>query len=121
MFFIWAIAPLAMTFFIRFNTGIDFVKVNVTLQSYIGFVLSLTLIFGLAFQMPIGIVFAERMGLVSVESLVKVRKFVILGLVIVAAIATPPDVISQIALAVPLYILFEGSVLVCRAMRKRKG
>ena len=119
-FFILVISPLAMTFFINFSTGIDFVRVVPTLQSYISFVLSLTLIFGAAFQMPIGIVFAERMGLVSVATLVNVRKFVILGLVIVAAIVTPPDVISQIALAVPLYVLFEGSILVCKFLRKYK-
>lgn len=119
-FFILFIAPLAITFFIKFNTGIDFVKIVPTLQSYISFVLSLTLIFGVAFQLPIGIIFAEKMGLVSIAALVKSRKFVILGLVIVAAIVTPPDVISQIALAVPLYTLFEGSILVCRFRKKLK-
>ena len=114
------IAPITMLFFIKFNTGIDFVEVNFTLQNYINFVLALTLIFGLAFQMPIAVVFAERMGLVSVETLGKVRRFVILGLAIVAMIVTPPDVISQIALALPLYVLFEGSLLLCRILRKRK-
>ena len=120
-FFILIISPWAMAFFINFNTGIEFVKVIPTLQSYISFILSLTLIFGLAFQMPIAIVFTERMGLVSVAGLTRARKFVILGLVIVSAMATPPDVISQIALALPLYALFEGSILVCRFLRKRKG
>lgn len=119
-FFILVIAPLAMTFFINFNTGIDFVKIVPTLQNYISFVLSLTLIFGAAFQLPIGIVFAERMGLVSVATLVSVRKFVVLGLVIVAAIVTPPDVVSQVALAVPLYVLFEGSILICKFLKKYK-
>ena len=119
-FFIMIIAPWAMAFFINFNTGIDFVKVAPTLQSYISFVLSLTLIFGVAFQMPIAIVFAERMGLISVAGLAGARKFVILGLAIISALATPPDVISQIALAVPLYALFEGSILVCRLLKKGK-
>jgi sec-independent protein translocase protein TatC len=91
-----------------------------SLQSYINFVLSLTLIFGLAFQMPIAIVFAEKMGLVTIKALASSRKFVVLGLVVIAAIATPPDVISQIALAVPLYVLYEVSILVCRISRKRK-
>ena len=83
-------------------------------------VLALTLVFGIAFQMPIAIVFAERMGLVSIKDLSRGRRFVILGLVIVAAMATPPDPVSQLALAVPLYALYESSILVCRFMRKRK-
>jgi len=119
-FFMLVIAPLTMIFFITFETGVDFVQVRVTLQSYISFVLSLTLIFGLAFQMPIAIIFAERMGLVTTEALGRVRKFVIIGLVIVAAIVTPPDVISQIALALPLYALFEASIVICRLLRKHK-
>jgi len=121
LFFVIIVAPMAMLFFVNFKVGIDFVQSGMwSLQSYINFILSLTLIFGLAFQMPIAIVFAERMGLVSVKVLVNSRKFVILGLVVIAAIATPPDVISQIALAVPLYILYEASILVCRISRKRK-
>jgi sec-independent protein translocase protein TatC len=70
--------------------------------------------------MPIAIVFAEKMGLVTIKALASSRKFVVLGLVVIAAIATPPDVISQIALAVPLYVLYEVSILVCRISRKRK-
>ena len=119
-FFILVIAPLVMVFFIGFDTGIDFVKVVPTLQSYTNFVLSLTLIFGAAFQMPIAIISAEKMGLISVADLVRARKFVVVGLLIVAAIVTPPDVISQIALAVPLYVLFEGSILVCRLLNRGK-
>ena len=120
VFFIIVVAPMTMIFFSAFDTGIDFVEVNFTLKSYTSFVLSLTLIFGLAFQMPIAIVFAERMHLVTVQALVKARKFVILGLAIVSAIVTPPDVISQIALATPLYILYEGSIVVCRIMNAKK-
>ena len=121
-FFIWVVAPTVITFFVKFNTGIEFVKTVPTLQSYINFVLSLALIFGLAFQMPIVIIFAERMGLISIETLIRARKFVILALLIIAAIATPgPDVISQTALAVPMYVLYEGSILICRLLRKRRG
>ena len=119
LFFLFAIAPLAMSFFIRINEGLS-VASNWTIQSYIDLVLGLTLVFGIAFQLPIAIIFAERMGLVSVPALEKGRKFVILALVIIAAMATPPDVISQIALATPLYILFEGSILVCKFLQKRK-
>ena len=118
VFFMAVVAPLAMSFFIRFNRTLQ-IESNWTIQSYMSFVLMLTLVFGAAFQMPIGIVFAEMMGLVSIEALAKNRKFVILGLLLIAAIATPPDVISQILLATPLYVLYESSILVCRILRKR--
>jgi len=119
LFFLFAIAPLAMSFFITVNEGLS-VASNWTIQSYMDLVLGLTLVFGVAFQLPIAIIFAERMGLVSIPALEKGRKFVLLALVVVAAAATPPDVISQIALAAPLYILFEGSILVCKFLRRRK-
>lgn len=119
IFFLVIIAPLAMGFFISVNERLS-LAFNWTFQSYINLILTLTLIFGVAFQMPIAIVFAERMGLVSIETLTSIRRYVILGLVIIAAVATPPDVISQIALAVPLYVLFEGSILICRFLRRRK-
>jgi len=120
IFFLLSIAPLAMGFFIKFNKGLE-LSSNWTFQSYINMVLLLTLVFGLAFQMPIAIIFAEKMGLVSVKTLTGARRYVILGLIVIAAIATPPDVISQIGLAIPLYILFEGSVLICRIMRKKNN
>ena len=119
IFFLKVIAPLAIGFFVKFNEALSLLS-NWTFQSYINMILILTLVFGLGFQMPIAIVFAEKIGLVKVKALTSSRKFVILGLVIIAAIVTPPDVISQIALAVPLYVLYEASILVCRISRKRK-
>jgi sec-independent protein translocase protein TatC len=119
IFFLVIIAPLAMGFFIAFNERLSLAS-NWTFQSYINMILTLTLVFGVAFQMPIAIVFAQMMGLVSIDALAKTRKFVILGLFIAAAMATPPDVVSQIALAVPLYVLFEGSILICRFRQWRK-
>ena len=119
VFFMAVVAPLAMAFFIRFNSAMG-VASNWTLKSYMSFVLTLTLVFGAAFQMPIAIVFAEMMGLISIEMLTKNRKYVILGLLFIAAVATPPDVISQVLLAAPLYVLYESSILVCRFLRKRE-
>ncbi len=80
----------------------------------------LTLVFGVAFQMPIMIVCLEKTGIVSVETLAGARKFVIVGLITVAAIVTPPDVISQISLAIPLYVLYEAGIIVCRITRRKK-
>ena len=80
------------------------------------------LVFGIAFQSPIAIFFLNRTGLVSRKALSRSRKYALLVIVIVAAMATPPDPISQIALAVPLYLLFElGILLSYFADRKRKS
>ena len=119
VFFMLIVAPLAMRVFIEFDQSID-VTSNWTLQYYINMVFALTLIFGVAFQMPIVILFAEKMGLVTIQSLAKSRKFVILGITIISAMATPPDPVTLLTLAVPLYFLFEGSLLVCRILKKRK-
>jgi len=120
-FFVNVVAPMAMLFFINFNPGIDFVEVNFTLSNYVSFVVSLTIVFGFAFQMPIAIVCLEKLGVVTLAGLRQYRKYVILLLAIICALVTPPDVISQIALAVPLYALFEVSILVCRLTRKKSG
>jgi len=114
LFYLFVVAPLVISFFIGFDTGIKFLTTQVTLQSYISFMISMTLIFGLCFQMPLAIIAANRIGIVSTENLKKARKYVLLVIFVIAAIMTPPDVISQIALAVPMYILFELGVLFCR-------
>ncbi|MBE0536413.1 MAG: twin-arginine translocase subunit TatC [Phycisphaerae bacterium] len=119
LFFMLVVAPLVMRFLIRFDATMG-LRSFWSLQKYINMVFSLTLVFGAAFQMPIAIVFAERLGLVSIEALTKNRKFVILGLLVVSAMATPPDVVSQVSLAIPLYALYEASILYCRWRARRK-
>jgi sec-independent protein translocase protein TatC len=75
-----------------------------------------------AFQTPIAIYFLNRTGLVSIQTFRRSRKFVLLGIFIVAAMATPPDVISQVTLAIPIYALFElGILLSWLAERSKKS
>lgn len=119
-FFLFIVAPLALKFFVQFNVGVEYIKYQPSLSDYVSFILLLSVVFGLAFQSPIAIVFAERMGLVTVETLRRIRKYVLLAVFIIAALATPPDVITQVALAVPLYILYESSILVCHFWKRRK-
>ena len=120
LFFLFMVAPLAMTFFMKFNEALNLASFWM-FEDYINMVLMLMLVFGLAFQMPIAIVFAERMGLVSIEMLVNGRKYVIIALTIIAAMATPPDVISQISLFIPMYALFESGIVACRLLHKEKS
>jgi len=115
LFFLFVVSPLMIRFFLGFDPGIESVKTQVTLASYVNFMFSMMLVFGLCFQMPVAIVAVNRIGIVSVEALKKARKYVLLAIFIVAAVATPSaDVISQIALAVPMYILYEMGILFCR-------
>ena len=119
LFFLFMVAPLAMTFFMKFNEALNLASFWM-FEDYINLILMLMLVFGLAFQMPIAIVFAERMGLVSIKTLANARKYVIVALTILAAMATPPDVISQICLFIPMYALFESGIVACRLLSKEK-
>ena len=122
LFFILIVAPLTLKFLVKFNEGVLDARSNFTFADYISFITMLMLIFGVAFQTPIAIFFLNKTGLVSIQGLRKSRKFVLLGIFIVAAMATPPDVISQVTLGIPLYILFElGILLSVFSERRRKS
>jgi sec-independent protein translocase protein TatC len=120
LFFLFVIAPLSLGFFMGFGDIVG-VANDWTLQRYISFITVLMLVFGIAFQTPIAVFILVRTGLVGLPALRRARKYVLLGIVVVAAIATPPDVISQISLAIPLYGLFElGMVLAVIAEKKAR-
>lgn len=122
LFFLIVVAPLTLKFLVSFNQRILDANSAFTFQHYISFISHLMLVFGLAFQTPSAIFFLNRTGLVSIAALNKSRKFVVLAIFIIAAMATPPDVISQVTLAVPLYILFElGILLSYIASQRRKS
>jgi len=122
LFFIIVVAPLTLGFLVKFNERVLGASSNFTFANYISFVTMLMLVFGIAFQTPVAIFFLNRTGLVSVHGLQKSRKFVFLGVFVAAAMATPPDIISQITLGIPLYLLFElGILLSWFAERKKKS
>jgi sec-independent protein translocase protein TatC len=120
LFFVLVVAPLTLKFLVRFNEGVLGARSNFTFADYISFITMLMLIFGVAFQTPIAIFFLTKTGLVSIKSLRKSRKFVLLGIFVLAAMATPPDVISQVTLAIPLYALFEIGILLSHLSQKKK-
>ncbi len=120
LFFLLVVAPLSLKFFLGFGHYIG-VSSTWTFQGYVSFVTMLMLVFGLGFQTPIAIFVLNRTGLVSIPALKNSRKYVIVGMFALSAIATPPDVVSQITLAIPLYALFElGILLGWLAERKKK-
>jgi len=120
LFFIIVVAPLTLGFLVKFNQGVLGVASRFTFGNYISFVTMLMLVFGLAFQTPIAIFVLNKTGLVSLEALKHSRKFVVLAIFIIAAMATPPDVVSQVTLAIPLYLLFELGVFLCYLSGRKK-
>ncbi|OIR04871.1 Sec-independent protein translocase protein TatC [mine drainage metagenome] len=88
------------------------VAVMTDIGNYLDFVITLFFAFGLAFQVPIAVVMAVRFGWVSTQALKEVRGYVIVGTFVVGAIFTPPDVVSQFMLAVPMWLLYELGILV---------
>jgi sec-independent protein translocase protein TatC len=120
LFFVLIVAPLTLKFLVKFNEGVLGARSNFTFADYISFITMLMLIFGVAFQTPVAIFFLTKTGLVSIKSLRRSRKFVLLGIFILAAMATPPDVISQVTLAIPLYALFEIGILLSHFSQKKR-
>lgn len=117
-FFMFIMAPFMLEFLLRFDIGIDAVD-QWRLREYVGFILTLTLVFGIGFQLPLFIIALVKMGIVTVGQLAKYRPYVILVLVFIGAVLTPPDVVSQLALAAPMYLLYEMSLLLCRIRRPK--
>lgn len=95
------------------------VAVMTDIGSYLDFVITMFVSFGLAFEVPIAVVMLVKFNIVKIEMLKEARPYVIVGAFIVGAILTPPDVISQIMLAVPLWFLYEAGVLVAKLIKPR--
>ncbi|MGH6609476.1 MAG: twin-arginine translocase subunit TatC [Burkholderiaceae bacterium] len=90
------------------------VAVSPDIEAYFSFVMGMFLAFGLTFEVPIVVVLLVRFGIASIDKLKKARPYVIVGAFIVAAIFTPPDVLSQLLLAIPLCLLYELGIIVAR-------
>jgi sec-independent protein translocase protein TatC len=80
------------------------------IEQYFGFVLTLFLVFGVAFEVPIAVIVLARIGIVTIDQLRKARGYFIVGAFVVAAVVPPPDVVSQLALAIPMCILYEVGI-----------
>jgi len=96
------------------------VAVMTDIDKYLSFVLTMFMAFGITFQVPVAVVLSVRMGFVTVEKLREARPYVVVGAFVVGAIFTPPDVVSQSMLAVPLWFLYEAGILVAAWVGQRK-
>ena len=105
----------------KFLAGVTPVGVNMAtdIDKYLSFILGMFVAFGATFEVPVVVVLLNRMGVVSLAQLRLARPYVIVGAFVLAAVITPPDVISQVLLAVPLIILYEAGLWFCRFIRPR--
>ncbi|MBB6093079.1 sec-independent protein translocase protein TatC [Povalibacter uvarum] len=132
--------PLVVSSIVLFYTGVAFayfvvfplmfafltsaaptgVQVMTDMSNYLDFVLLLFFAFGIAFEIPIATVLLAATGLVKIETMTSNRGYVVLGIFIVAAFLTPPDALSQSFMAVPMYILYEGGIVMARLLLKNR-
>jgi sec-independent protein translocase protein TatC len=121
LFGYFVVTPYAINFFFHFH--LDEIVENIwTINSYIDMIMPLVLGSGLAFQLPLVIYFLAKIGIVSAKYLRKVRKYAIVIIFIVAGVITPgPDVVSQLAVATPLLLLYEISIILAARVDKQKA
>jgi sec-independent protein translocase protein TatC len=119
VFAYFVLLPTALGFFASFGT--DMISNQIDANEYMQFVISVCLLAGLVFELPMVSFFLSKVGILRPEFMRKYRKHAIVGILVIAAIMTPsPDIVSQIMLAIPLFILYEISILICKSAQKKR-
>lgn len=126
LFFVFGVAfaryislPFVLRFLIQFTGEVD-VSASISIQQYVGFLLTIFVVFGLVFELPVVSVLLTGLGLIRAEWLRKGRKIMIVIIFLMAAIITPPDVVSQVMVALPMILLYELSIALSSLVGKRR-
>src|SRR5699024_2533373 len=119
------VVPLALNFLIEFaeNTAIGGVEIENEnrFSEYVSFVKVMLLAFGMCFELPVLLTLLGRVGIITADQLVRARKYAIVGIAAAAAVLTPPDIMSQFLLGVPIYLLYEISIFLVRRFERRRA
>ncbi len=110
--------PVMFDFFA--STTPEGVKMMTDINSYLDFILTMFLCFGVAFEVPVVVVLLVLTNMVTVEKLAEARGYVLIGIFVIAAILTPPDAVSQTIMAGPMYLLYEGGLIMARIMNRMR-
>lgn len=102
------------------NIGPEAITVNPDISKYLDLVIALFLAFGIAFEVPVAAVLLVAMGITTPETLATKRPYIVIGAFVVGMLLTPPDVVSQIMLAIPIWILYEAGIIASRLMQRKK-
>src|SRR5262249_45295621 len=118
------ILPLALHFFVGFEIAPSpdqmAIQLEAKMSEYLSLIMTLIMAFGISFQLPVLLVLLAKVGMVTSAGLASKRRYAIVGVVAFAGVVTPPDVFSQLSLAVPLYALYEGSIWVSKLIEKKR-
>lgn len=115
----FVLCPISVNFFASYSLS-TLVKNEINIQSIVSFMSVLVLGTGLIFELPVLMYFLARIGLITSDFLRKYRKYAFIIILIIAAIVTPPDIVSQVILTIPLYMLFEMGVFITKRVEKNK-
>lgn len=119
LFGYYLIVPMSVNFFATFKVS-EVVKNEFNLDSYISMLKTSVIACGLFFELPIIIYFLSKLGLVTADFLRKYRKYAVVAVLVVAAIVTPPDVVSQVIVSIPMLIIYEASIFIAAFVGKKK-
>jgi sec-independent protein translocase protein TatC len=121
-FVYYYVMPKAWQFFLSFEkTGEMPLLLEARISEYLGLVIQFILAFGIAFELPLIMIILNLLGLVEAESLKSKRRFAIVIIFIIAGILTPPDILSQFALAIPMLLLYEISIRACKFIEGKRS
>lgn len=109
--------PFMLRFLISLSTGSG-VQASISVQNYLTFLMTIFMVFGLVFELPMVSILLTQMGLLKVEWMKKGRRAVIVVIFVLAAFITPPDIVSQVMVAVPMMFLYELSIILCTVFQK---
>lgn len=112
--------PFMLKFLISLSSGSG-VTASISVQNYINFLMTIFIVFGMVFELPVVSILLTQMGFLKVQWMKKGRRVVIVVIFLVAAIITPPDVVSQVMVAIPMLVLYELSIILCTICQSLKN